>query len=144
MVNILIIDDEEVLLDMLAELIEELGYKSITATSGHAALAVLNAESVLPSLVISDVMMPQMNGVELVQQIRAESRFTNMPIVLMSAGIKPTQAVEVDYFLHKPFSIDQIADLIAHFVATPRATATLLLAESLQRQDQEPGAEASG
>ena len=113
MVRVLIVDDEYILLDMIAALIEELGYESIVAANGHEALAILHAQPVPPSLIITDVMMPRMNGVELAHTIRTEPRFAEVPIILMSAGGELPLTPDASYFLHKPFSIDQIADVIS-------------------------------
>jgi two-component system chemotaxis response regulator CheY len=113
---ILIVDDEDVLLEMIASLLEELGYQSIRATNGRQALERLAAEPELPALIITDLMMPRMGGAELVRALKADSRFHTVPVVLMSAasGLRGSHAV--DGFLSKPFDLETLAEVIAQHV----------------------------
>lgn len=116
MARVMVVDDEDVLLEMIATLIEDLGHESVSATSGQEALRYLKDGHEPPSLVISDVMMPRMNGVELLNAIRADTRLQSVPVVLMSAAGRPAHAHNASFFLHKPFELDTLADLIEQFV----------------------------
>lgn len=115
MASVMIVDDEDVLLEMVAALIEDLGYRAVIATNGREALAALEAESDPPLLIISDVMMPQMNGIALAQAVKTHPRFQQVPVVLMSAANRPQTQGIADHFIHKPFDLDHIERLIEQY-----------------------------
>jgi CheY-like chemotaxis protein len=112
MTSVMVVDDEDVLLEMVAALIEDLGYRAVVATNGREALVALEAELEPPLLIISDVMMPQMNGIALAQAVKKHPRFQRVPIVLMSAATRPQTDGVADHFIHKPFDLDHIERLI--------------------------------
>ena len=116
MATVIVVDDEEVLLDMMAALIEEAGHRVMTATNGKQALEVLISEAEPPALVISDVMMPQFNGTDLTLAIKDHPRFRDVPVVLMSAAGRPPSGHAADDFLHKPFDLDVLEALIERYV----------------------------
>lgn len=116
MVSVLVVDDENVLLDMIAGVIEEAGYDPMMATNGKEALAVLATSSQRPSLVISDVMMPYINGIELANLLRSDPRYGHVPIILMSAAQPPVDNGIVDHFLPKPFDLDRLMSLVDRYV----------------------------
>lgn len=115
MASVMIVDDEDVLLDMIAALIEDLGYRTVVATNGREALAALQAETELPLLILSDVMMPKMSGIALAQTLKHDPRYCDVPIVLMSAAGKPPADGIADHFIHKPFDLESIEGLIAQY-----------------------------
>ena len=79
--TILIVDDEAELLTMLKSIFERAGYHNIlTAVSGEEALTLMTAK--MPDMVITDVMMPGMDGFELLQEIRAVSK---IPVLMLTA-----------------------------------------------------------
>lgn len=116
MAKVLVVDDEDVLLEMLAALVEDLGYESITATNGREALARLQEAHDLPELILSDVMMPRMNGLEFAATLKNDPHLRNVPIILMSAANRPREAMVADHFIHKPCDIDVLAALIEVYV----------------------------
>lgn len=116
MALIMVVDDEDVLLEMVATLIDELGHESVVATNGREALDSLLIASEAPALIISDVMMPRMSGVELARAVKAKPRLAGVPIILMSAAGRPQDVQVADYFLHKPFDLDTLADLIDQYL----------------------------
>jgi CheY-like chemotaxis protein len=111
----MVVDDEDVLLEMVAALIEDLGYRAVIATNGREALAALEAEPEPPLLILSDVMMPQMNGVALARAVKTDPRFRCVPIVLMSAATRPNTDGIADHFIHKPFDLEHIERLIEQY-----------------------------
>lgn len=115
MTSVMVVDDEDVLLEMVASLIEDLGYRAVIATNGREALAALEAETDPPLLIISDVMMPQMSGIALAQAVKQHPRFQRVPIVLMSAASRPNTAGVADHFIHKPFDLEHIERLIEQY-----------------------------
>ncbi len=113
---VLVVDDENVLLDMIAALLEDLGYEAITALNGLEALSTLSNQENVPDLIISDVMMPRMSGVTLAQEVRGIPHLRRVPIILMSAGGCPRDVQVADYFLSKPFDLDELSVLIEQHV----------------------------
>ncbi len=116
MVSVLVVDDEDVLREMIAVLIEEAGYDPLMATNGKEALAVLASRPQRPALVISDVMMPHIDGIELANILRSDPRYGHVPIILMSAARRPVDDCIVDDFLSKPFDLDRLMRLVDRYV----------------------------
>ncbi len=116
MPKVLVVDDEDVLLEMIVLLIEDLGFEALTASNGQEALALLYAQSELPALVISDVMMPRMSGTEFARVVKSHPRLTTVPVILMSAAMQPAASSVADQFIHKPFSLDELEMMVMHFV----------------------------
>jgi CheY-like chemotaxis protein len=112
---VMVVDDEDVLVEMVAALIEDLGLSTLVATNGEEALASLVDAPEVPILILSDVMMPRMNGFELAQAVKADPRLCGVPIVLMSAAGRPLGKHTADSFIHKPFDMDKLASLIEQY-----------------------------
>jgi CheY-like chemotaxis protein len=118
MATILLVDDEPALRAMLAELFTDAGHTVVEAENGRAALALL--PTALPQLVLSDVMMPLMGGLELCQRMKAHSATARLPVILMSAVQCATEATRVgaDALLAKPFDITQLAELVQRLLSS--------------------------
>ena len=113
MPTILIIDDEYLIADILSFALEDEGFQTVVAGSGHKALDILDRER--PDLIITDFMMPGMTGLELAESIRARKMHTSTPIMLMSGAQAYMGAERPDLFdevIEKPFDIDQVIDKI--------------------------------
>jgi diguanylate cyclase (GGDEF)-like protein len=82
--NVLVVDDNPDKLHLLEAALTLAGYRVTTATDGDEALAAI--ESYQPDLVITDVMMPRMNGYELAQRIRANPRTKFIPVIMQTAA----------------------------------------------------------
>ena len=82
--NILIVDDNPDKLGLLEAALSLAGYNVTTATDGDEALAAI--DSYQPDLVITDVMMPRMNGYELAQRIRANPLTKFIPVIMQTAA----------------------------------------------------------
>jgi two-component system alkaline phosphatase synthesis response regulator PhoP len=103
--KILIVDDEEDILEVLSYNLQKEGFEVETASDGH--LALLKAESFNPHLIILDVMMPHMDGIEVCQKLRTMSRFSKTLIVFLTARSEAfTQITALDSggddFINKP------------------------------------------
>lgn len=118
---VLIVDDEEDIRDLIVDQIQSAGFKAVTAANGSEALAKLRDNSCF--LVLSDYLMPVMNGLDLAKRIRETSPF--MPIVLISGfGDKTlvTQAIKVGVtdFIDKPLSMIDLESLVNKFADARR------------------------
>ena len=119
MITVLIVEDEAPLADLLAALLSEEGYRVVTARDGREGLARLAAER--PDLVLSDIMMPRLDGIGLCQQMQADPAYQAIPLVFMSAAPRALLADECRYaaFVAKPFDLDQVLDTVTRVLAGP-------------------------
>jgi CheY-like chemotaxis protein len=119
--RILIVEDAEDLRACLAELLTAEGYNVTCAGSGREALALLDSAEQLPQLLLLDLMMPDMDGLEFRARQRADPRFGPIPIVLMTAaGDVQATAAELGACdcLKKPFKdIPTILQVIDRCIA---------------------------
>ncbi|RIB04500.1 hypothetical protein C2G38_675830 [Gigaspora rosea] len=105
--KVLIVDDNNDMRDYLTDLLNE--FEIYRACDGQDAIRVLNTLKKLPDLILSDVMMPNMNGYELLNRLRSDVKTQLIPIILLSANASETSKIEgldrgADDYLIKPFS----------------------------------------
>lgn len=112
MTKILVVDDELAIVTLLAEVLEEHNYTVFKALNGKQALDICMREK--PDLVISDIMMPGIDGYELSRQIKNNPQLSYIKIILMTAGFfNPAVAAGCyDEFLKKPFDIEEVETLL--------------------------------
>jgi two-component system, OmpR family, alkaline phosphatase synthesis response regulator PhoP len=114
--KVLIVEDESSLLELLAMVVEEMGHQVFTASNGQKGLALIEKEQ--PNLVISDVMMPVMNGYELLGYIRLRPEWQQIKVVLISAvPINKTREPKADGYMAKPYNINEVEALIERLTA---------------------------
>src|SRR5688572_29945777 len=115
---ILVVDDQAVILEFIELLLSEDGYVVVTARNGREAVEQVVTRP--PQMVVSDIAMPELNGWQLVQAIRAFPFGHTLPIILMSAARElPFRRAGLDQwtaFLAKPFTIDALLGLIARLL----------------------------
>lgn len=118
---VLIVDDEQPIAATLAAIVADFGYTPIVAAHGKEAIEVARLKR--PALVITDLMMPHMNGARLIATLRAEAQAEHTappPMVLMSAaGPRQVAAAAADALLPKPFDIDDVEALLSRFLGPP-------------------------
>ncbi len=105
--RILIVDDEPAIVELLVLLFEDEGYDVWCAYDGEQGLRV--AKQVHPDLVISDVSMPRLTGLDLLHDLRANGT-RETPVILMSAVVREVPANQC-LFVPKPFDLDCILSL---------------------------------
>lgn len=116
---LLIVDDNEEILEFLENELSE-KYSILKATDGQQALSLLLEESV--QLVVSDVMMPVMDGFELCRRIKDNFEFSHIPVVLLTAKNTLQSRIEglelgADAYIEKPFSPEHLQVQIANLLA---------------------------
>jgi CheY-like chemotaxis protein len=114
---ILIVDDEPNISYALAMVLEDEGHQVHTARNGAEALAMLEQQPV--DLILSDVMMPVIDGHKLVEELR--KRGDRTPIMLMSAATHAVRAIPGVPFLPKPFDIDDLLVIVTRALAGGRS-----------------------
>lgn len=110
--KILFVDDEEQIRRLLSSFLTRRGYLVKTAVDGQEALDLLEAET--PDLVITDVNMPNVDGVELTRRLRAHPRLGQMPIIMLSAKVQTDEilagyAEGADEYVPKPIEMRILA-----------------------------------
>jgi CheY-like chemotaxis protein len=113
--QVLVIDDEVELLESIRAILEAEGYDVVAKSNGHEALEYLRTHR--PDMVFTDVMMPLVSGYDILVAMNGNAVLAPIPKVLMSC-VNPSvkqSTFKWDYFLRKPFSIEQLLDLITKF-----------------------------
>ncbi len=131
MARILLVDDDRELQQVTERLLTLRGHKVFCAANGAVAIKILEIEKV--DLVITDMLMPEMDGCELIMALRGK---TDRPrIIAISGGsgrmdsgylLEIARVMKVDKLLHKPFSITTIEAAIAEVLQIEPAVATTL------------------
>jgi len=123
--RILIVEDHAPLLRIIAKCLQKANYETITARTAEEAL--LHLAEIIPDLIVSDIMLPGMNGYALAENIRAHARTDIIPIIFLTA--KDTRddrikglRVGVDKYLTKPFEPDELVAAIENIFNRVRRT----------------------
>ena len=108
--TLLVVDDEQELREFVCEELAA-DYRILQADNGQHALEILEKENV--SLVVTDIMMPVMNGIELCQKIKGDMRYCHIPIVVLTAKVSLQDHLDAlhsqaDAYIEKPFSTIQL------------------------------------
>ena len=116
--TILFVDDNHDLCDFVSDALAE-KYHILTATDGVEALELLSRQNV--NLVVSDVMMPRLNGLELCNRIKGDLQLSHIPVLLLTAKTAEASVIEglqmgADDYLTKPFNIDVLQLRIEKFI----------------------------
>jgi CheY-like chemotaxis protein len=108
---VLVVDDDPDIRETLRECIEAEGVPVVCASDGREALEAL-AMGLRPSLVVLDLMMPGMNGWQVLAAIRADRELADLPVAVISAAGVRTPPVGATCFLRKPIDLDTLIDLV--------------------------------
>src|SRR3954468_20962121 len=132
--TILIIDDEKDLIELVRYNLEKEGYDAIAAGDGQAGLEIAQRHKL--DLIVLDLMMPGMDGLEVCRRLRADGRTSRIPVIMLTA--KATEADRVvglelgaDDYITKPFSP---RELVARVKAILRRTTTQAEPEQVLRR----------
>ncbi len=125
--TILVVEDSSMNQMLIEIMLRRLNYNVIIVCSGEEALDLLPKVEV--DLVLSDIMMPEMTGIELLESIRASRDFSRLPVVLMTAGGRASlseQAMKygADGFLSHPFSSLDLQQMLNRFVHCQAASSS--------------------
>jgi len=126
--HVLVVDDSDINRNVVAMILGACGAQTSFAADGGAALAWLDAHPDLADLVLMDVQMPGMDGLEATRQLRRQARFATLPVIALSAGAFVSQreaALEagMDHFVSKPFEAAPLIALIERVWHGERAPA---------------------
>ncbi len=116
MTKILLIDDEEPYLENLNTLLEEEGFETVTASNGMDAIDA--AKSSQPDLIICDIMLPDISGYMILEELRKRESTSRIPFIFLTAKAEMTDLrkgmnLGADDYLTKPFSIKELKSAIS-------------------------------
>jgi two-component system chemotaxis response regulator CheY len=114
---VMIVEDDHDLRNAMAELLRADGYELVLAKNGLEALEALREHT--PSLLLIDLLMPIMNGVELIGRLRSDPAWRDLPVVVMTAANDRIVGVDVESLkvpvLRKPVDLETLARVLADF-----------------------------
>jgi len=121
--SVLVVDDEPNILLSLQFLMKNAGYDVRTATDGDEAMAEL--EKAAPDLVLLDVMMPKRDGFDVCQKIRANPKWKDVRVIMLTARGRPIErekgmALGADDYITKPFSTKAVIERVASLLGSNR------------------------
>jgi CheY-like chemotaxis protein len=115
MTTVLVVDDEYAIAATLQEFLEDEGFTVLTARNGQAALDQMSQKR--PDLLLMDVMMPILDGVETVRRMRENNDLKDLPVILMSAAPRRSLDPSIDSmaaaFFRKPPDLQRLLDTIS-------------------------------
>jgi len=115
--TVLLVDDDTKFLRPLQILLEADGYRVLTAQDGEEATAVTVMAA--PDIIVTDWMMPRVDGVAFCRRLKADAATADIPVVLLSAAFPPSPEEQLwDVLLRKPVPIVRLIDAIASLLAT--------------------------
>ena len=119
MSTILIIEDNEKNMKLARDILNAKGYRTIEAVTGEEGVKL--AKEKLPDLVLMDIQLPGMNGIEAFRQIRADAKTARIPVVALTASVTPTDRSEIsaagfDAFIGKPINLKEFLETVKRLV----------------------------
>lgn len=119
--TVLVVDDDGDLLDVVRSVIEEEGYRVLTARDGKQAFEILGDHET-PCLILLDLRMPGMDGPEFRRRQLADPRLAGIPVVGFSGlsnGDGEARLVALSSYLRKPVHLHQLLETVAHYCSDP-------------------------
>jgi len=131
--QLLLVDDEPGLREAVKDYLQESGFTVQVASNAHEGWELLQQNT--PDLVISDIMMPQIDGYQFLKQMRDDPRFQTLPVVFLTAKGMTTDRIQgyqagVDAYLPKPFDPDELVAIIENLLARRATTSSGELGET--------------
>jgi len=110
------VEDEQEMIDLVSLILARKGYNLIGANGGREGLRVIRQE--IPDLVLLDLMMPDMDGWDVYQQMKADEKTRDIPVIIVTAKAQSIDKVlglhiaKVDDYISKPFSPNELLDSV--------------------------------
>ncbi len=118
--HLLLVDDEPGLREAVSAYLEDSGFT--VKVSANAQDAWQSMETDRPDLIISDIMMPQVNGYEFLQKVRSDERFVNLPVIFLTARGMTSDRIKgyqtgVDAYIPKPFDPEELVAVVQNLLS---------------------------
>ncbi len=122
--RVLVVDDDRELLGLVKMLLTRIGIEVITAETAGAAAQILR-QPPLPHLVILDMMLPDVSGLELLRQMRSKEVFNHIPVIILSALADPSEIrngleAGADRYVTKPYVAHNLTKVVQDLLRTGR------------------------
>ncbi len=122
--RVLVVDDDREILNLVNMLLAHVGLEVITAETAATAAQILRQQP-LPNLVILDLMLPDVSGLELLRQMRAKDVFDSLPVVILSALADPKEIREgldagADRYVTKPYIANNLINVVQDLLRNGR------------------------
>ena len=111
--TIMVVDDNPDIITIVKTILEGKGYSVFSASSGAELLNMLKGQK--PDLIILDIMMPEMDGLEVLSRLKAMSETATIPVILLTAKVQYEDVLGgyklgADYYITKPFTSTQLVN----------------------------------
>lgn len=122
--RVLVVDDDPALQKLVTTLLQRAGMEAIGALTAASAAEVLK-ERPLPNVIILDMMLPDISGIEFLKQMRSKEIFDHLPIIILSALADPDQIREAlncgaDRYLTKPYIVNNLISTVQDLIRNGR------------------------
>ena len=109
--TIMVVDDNPDIITIVRTILEGKGFNVLSASSGPECLDSVKSQK--PDLIVLDIMMPEMDGLEVLTRLKSTSEFNNIPVVLLTAKVQYEDVLGgyklgADYYITKPFTSTQL------------------------------------
>ena len=122
MSTVMVVEDSPVAREVVMKILQREGYDVVGACNGVEAMDLLQATSNIPDLVLLDVMMPEKDGITLLQELRDQPQYKELPVILLTAlsdeaRMKKARELGVcEYLVKTRFSYDELVDQVGKHV----------------------------
>jgi len=121
---ILVVDDDPALQKLIVSLLQRAGMEPKAALNGNEAAAILKDDP-LPDMVLLDLMLPEISGIDFLKQMRSDARYEHLPVIILSALADPEQIREglnegADRYLTKPYLANNLVKTVRDVLAQGR------------------------
>ena len=124
--RVLLVEDDADLRAILSEQLEDAGFHTDLAANGQQALSRLTQGNRLPDVILSNYTMPELDGGELLYEVRGDARLHDIPVIIMTAGLTEDHSLlDADAVLHKPLDIDELTDAIERVLRRRQVSASM-------------------
>ncbi|MCS6871502.1 MAG: response regulator [Anaerolineae bacterium] len=116
--TILVLEDDKPLMEGIRDMLELQGYRILTATNGVEGLRVMQSSSKPPDLIVSDIMMPEMDGYRFLEAVQSNPKWVDIPFIFLTArgdkeDVREGRMLGADDYVIKPFDADDLIVRIA-------------------------------
>ena len=117
--TVLIVEDNDKNMKLARDVLQAKGYATLEAVTGEDGVRL--AKEKVPDLVLMDIQLPGINGIEAFKQIRADAKTARIPVVALTASVTPTDRSQItaagfDAFVGKPINLKEFLDTVKRLV----------------------------
>jgi two-component system cell cycle response regulator DivK len=123
MSTVLIVEDNDKNMKLARDVLQAKGYQTLEAETGEEGVRL--AKEKVPDLVLMDIQLPGINGIEAFRQIRADPKTARIPVVALTASVTPTDRSQItaagfDAFVGKPINLKEFLDTVKRLAEGPK------------------------